>query len=93
MTTHDLKNEICCVACFCHRLSKSAPEIIDTMKEAYKEDCSGESTIFRRHKAFSEGRESTELIPPPNRPVSASNEVNVIRHRSLWEYYILVQVR
>lgn len=39
MTTCDLKNEMRCVVCFCYRLGKFAPETIDMMKEAYKEDC------------------------------------------------------
>jgi transposase len=76
MSDRDLKNEMRCAVRFCHRLGKSAPETIQMMKEAYKEDCLGESTIFRWYKAFKEGRESAELLPRPGRQVTASNEAS-----------------
>lgn len=45
------------------------------LQEAYKEDCLGDSTIFRWY-AFEEGRKSVELIPPSCRQVTVSSEVN-----------------
>ena len=77
MCTRDLKNEMRCAVRFCHRLGKTGQETVDLMHEAYKEDCLGESTLFRWHKSFSEGRESAKFMPPPGRPVSASSEVNI----------------
>lgn len=76
MSDRDLKNEMRCAIRFCHRLKKSAQETVDLLREAYKDDCLGDSTIFRWYNSFTEGRESAELIPPSGRPVTASTEVN-----------------
>ncbi len=43
---------------FCVDLQKSAAEVVQMMKEAYKVQVLGTSTIFQCHKEFSKGRES-----------------------------------
>lgn len=77
MITRGLQNEMRCAVHSCHHLGKSAPEAINMMKEAYKEDYLGKLMIFWWHKAFSEGRKLTEFISFPGRPVSSSNEVKL----------------
>lgn len=61
---------------FCCRLGKFAPETVDMMKKAHREDCLGESTIFRKYKAFKGNRGTVELILRPGRPITTVNEVN-----------------
>ncbi len=62
--------------------------VSDTVKEmlvAYGENRLGESTIYRWHAAFSEGRESAALIPHGGRPsTSAAEEESVINAGQCW---------
>lgn len=46
MSDRDLKNEMRYAVQFCRQLGKSIPETVKMMKEAYKENFLGESTIF-----------------------------------------------
>lgn len=77
MSDSELKNEMRCAIKFCYRLGKTAPETVKLMKEAYKDKCFGESTIFRWHGDFKKGRLSAELAPRPGRPKSVVNDRNV----------------
>ena len=47
------------------------------MKEAYKDKCFGESTIFRWHDDFKKGCLSSELVPKPSRRENIVNDENV----------------
>ena len=47
------------------------------MKETYKHECFGKSTIFRWHDDFKNGRLFEELVIKPNRPESIMNDRNV----------------
>ena len=42
-----LRNDRRYVIKICNRLGKTAPETVDLKKEAYKDECFGESMIFR----------------------------------------------
>ncbi len=56
--------------------AKSAPEMVQMMKESYKEKWLHERTIFHWHKAFNEGCESAALIPRGGQPSPACTEIN-----------------
>ena len=56
------------------RLSKRASNTDKLMKAAFKDKCSGESTIFRWHGNFKNLSLSTELDPKPGRPESMVND-------------------
>ena len=53
----------------CHKIllsfQQNAPEIIEFMKKAYKDNFFGESTIFCWHNDFKKGCLSAELAPKP----------------------------
>ncbi len=52
----DLSAEQHCAICLCVRLQKLTTKIVRMMKEAYKVQVLGMSTIFQKHKEFSEGQ-------------------------------------
>ena len=41
---------------FCYHLGKTIPEIVELLKEAYKDKYFAESTIFNWHGDFKKGR-------------------------------------
>ena len=48
----ELRSEMHSVVKFCCSLSKTSPETVKLISEAYKDKCFVESTIFRRHSDF-----------------------------------------
>ena len=45
----ELRNKMLCAIQFCYRLGKIVPETLELRKEAHKDKCFSQSTIFRCH--------------------------------------------
>ncbi|KAJ8948202.1 hypothetical protein NQ318_010478 [Aromia moschata] len=68
---------------FCVKLEKSAAETIPMLKKAFGVDCLSDRQIFRRHKAFAEGREDVNdgQQPPVPTTIKCHGE---LRRRRMW---------
>jgi hypothetical protein len=62
---------------FCVKLNKSATETFASLTEAYVDATLLRTMVFKRHKAFKEGRENVEDDPRSGRPISSTNDENV----------------
>ena len=70
-----------CATQFFYNFDKTGPETFKLMKDAYKEKCFNESTIFRWHSNFKKGRLSAKLAPKSTRPKNNVDDRNV---NSVW---------
>ena len=57
--------------------NRSATESVASLTEAYGDATVSRTTVFKWHKAFTEGRENVEDDPRSGRPVSSTNDQNV----------------
>jgi [histone H3]-lysine36 N-dimethyltransferase SETMAR len=73
----ELRQEQRAAISFCVRLGKTGAETLHLLKQAYGEEALGDSTVFRWHQQFKDGRESSALVPHVGRPVSTCDERQV----------------
>ncbi|KAJ8961666.1 hypothetical protein NQ318_021264 [Aromia moschata] len=78
---------------FCVKLEKSAVETTPILKKAFGVDCLSDRQIFRRHKAFAEGREDVNDENRARRPSTSSSDDNVKRVRDLLNTHSRLSVR
>ncbi|GFW35361.1 protein GVQW3 [Trichonephila clavipes] len=76
-------NEQRCAIKFCFRLRHNATETFPKLQQAYGDSVLSRAQVFRRFKAFSEGRESLEDEPRNGRPPVSKTAENVVRVRDL----------
>ncbi|GFX20730.1 protein GVQW3 [Trichonephila clavipes] len=71
-------NEQRCVIKFCFRLGHNATETFAKFQQAYGDNVLSRAQVFRRFKAFSEGRESIEDEPRSGRPSVSKTAENAV---------------
>ena len=57
-----------CAIKFCVKLNENTTETYKKLKRAYGEHAVSRTQVFRRHKAFLDGREGVEDEPRSGRP-------------------------
>ena len=62
---------------FCVKLNKFATKTFTNLTEAYGDATLSRTMVFKRHKAFKEGRENVVDGPRSGRPISSTNDQNV----------------
>jgi len=62
-----------CVIKFRVKLGENGMKTFNQLKQAYGEHALSRSQVFKRYKAFSEGRESTKNEPCSGRPTSKTD--------------------
>jgi hypothetical protein len=60
------------------KLKKSATETFASLTEVYGDTTLSRTIVFRWHKAFKEGRENVEDDPLSGKPISSTNDENII---------------
>jgi len=70
---------------FCAKLGKSGSETLQLLRTAYGDPGLSSAQVFRWHKAFKDGRESTEDEECAGRPSTSRNEKNVVRVKAVLE--------
>ena len=70
-----------CAIKFCVKLGETGIETFNKLKKAYGEHALSRSQVFKRYKAFSEGRESIKDEPRSGRPSTSKtdNYVEIVR--------------
>jgi hypothetical protein len=59
---------------FCVKLTKTATETFEMLKNAYSEECLSRTSVFECHKRFKEGRDSLQGDERKDRPSTSRTE-------------------
>lgn len=62
---------------FCVANGIKASESFKMLQKCYGESTLSKSQVYEWHKAFSEGREDIQNLPPSGRPSTAVNDANI----------------
>jgi len=78
---------------FCVKLSKTATETLQLLRDAYGDEALSRARVFRWHRRFVLGRVSVENDTRSSRPSSSRKEDNVVRIRDMIREDCTVTVR
>jgi len=78
---------------FCFKLGKTAAEIVELMRQVYRDNCLSRAQIFRWYARFKSGVGSIEDEARPGRPFSVHNEGLIAKARKRIQEERCVNVR